>query len=566
MRVGWVERAIPKTDTAAESWEVRLPLVAVAAALLLPALPAVAAAAAPVDGAVRVTAVVRDAHGHLSFRHGHAAGALAGRQLAGRWRADAGVVAVEVDHRITVTGTPDPLRAQQWGLDTLRAAEVGDATGQVVAIVDTGIDASHPDLAGVVLPGTDIVTGSGDGRTDPNGHGTHVAGIVGAIADNGIGGAGLAQGAKLLPVRVMAADGTGWDSDAADGLVWAADHGATVVNLSFGGPDRSSVMDAAVRYALSKGVSVVVSGGNEGDSGNPIEWPAADPGVIAVGAVDESGVRPSWSNTGTYLAVVAPGVHITSTVPMSINPTGYDTWSGTSMAAPFVSASVALLRRAHPDLNVAAVRQRVMDTADDLGPAGFDPAYGAGRVDPFAAEIAVTSLPTTPAPPPAPVMTARISASRTTAPYAAAVTLSGRVLADGVGLPGVAVQLDRLVGTSWIPTRTGTSGDGGLASWVLHPDSTATYRFTGAGWTSPLLRVVVTPVISLRGSTTGVAGRVLPAAPTLVRIDYRRGTSWVALTTVRSLSDGTYRVTRRLAVGTVLRAVAYGVSSPAARV
>jgi subtilisin family serine protease len=541
----------------------RFALPLATALLVLPMLPAATASAA--TGDVRITAVIRDAHGHLSFRHGRAADTVGARQLAGRWRTDTGVVAAEVDHRIRVAGSPDPLRSQQWGLDTLRAAEVGDATGQTVAIVDTGIDASHPDLAGVVLPGTDIVAGSGDGRTDPNGHGTHVAGIVAAVGDNGIGGAGLAQGAKLLPVRVMAADGTGWDSDAADGLVWAADHGATVVNLSFGGPDRSTVMDAAVRYALGKGVSVVVSGGNEGDNGDPVLWPAADPGVIAVGAVDQSGVRPAWSSTGPHLAVVAPGVHITSTVPTAVDPSGYATWSGTSMAAPFVSASVALLRRARPTLTVSALRQRVIDTADDLGPAGFDPAYGAGRVDAVAAEtLAVTVVPTPE--PPAPVMTARISASRTTTTYAGAVTLSGRVLADGVGLPGVAVRLERLVGTTWVLTRSGTSGDGGLASWLLHPDRTASYRFLGDGWSSPLVRVVVTPVLSLRATTGGATGRVLPTAATPVRIDYRRGTSWVPVATVTSSADGTFRLTRRLAPGTVVRAVAYGVASPAVRV
>jgi subtilisin family serine protease len=540
----------------------RLVLPLATALLVLPVLPAVTglAAASGAAAEVRVTAVVRDGQGHLSFRRSASTDAAGARHLAGRWRAAAGVIAVAVDHRIRVTGTPDPLRPQQWGLDTLQSTEVGDATGQVVAIVDTGVDASHPDLAGVVLPGIDIVTGSGDGRTDPNGHGTHVSGIVAALADNGIGGAGLAQGAKLLPVRVMDADGTGWDSDAADGVVWAADHGANVINLSFGGPDRSSVMDAAVRYALGKGVSVVVSGGNEGDLGDPVLWPAADPGVIAVGAVNDAGVRPAWSSTGPHLAVVAPGVRITSTVPG-----GYDTWSGTSMAAPFVSATVALLRHARPGMSVAAIRQRLLDTAVDLGPLGFDPGYGAGRIDPLAAEtVAVTSTPVPTLP--APVMTARISASRATTLYAGAVTVSGRVLADGVGLSGIAVRLERLVGTSWVGTRSGTSGDGGLASWVLHPDRTTYYRFLGNGWTSPLVQVAVTPVLSLRGTTSGATGRVLPAAATAVRIDVRRGTSWVMVGTVRSSTDGTFRLSRGFAAGTVLRAVAYGVSSPLAKV
>jgi hypothetical protein len=526
----------------------------------LPLLTALPAAASSSGTPVHVTAVIRDAHGHLSFRHGSATGAAGGRQLAGRWRGERSVLAAAVDTRIHTTGTPDPLATEQWGLSTLRSSEVGDATGQVVAVIDTGVDATHPDLSGVVLPGTDIVAGAGNGGADPNGHGTHVAGIVAAVAGNGIGGAGLAQGARILPVRVMDTDGSGWDSDAAEGMVWAVDHGATVINLSFGGPDPSPVLLTAVNYALSRNVPVVVSAGNEGDVGDPVEYPAADTGVIAVGAVDRFGVRPTWSSSGSHLALVAPGVDITSTTPGGT----YATWDGTSMAAPFVSAAVALLRHAQPALTAGAVRRRLMDTADDLGPAGFDSGYGAGRVDVVAAEAATAPLDV--AVVPAPVLTARISASRPTTPYAGAVTVSGRVLADGEGIPGLPVRLERQVGSSWVETRTGTSGDGGLASWLLHPDRTTYYRFVGTGWSSSLLRIDVTPTVSLRVSRTGAAGRVLPPATSLVRFDVRRGTSWAALTTVRSLSDGSYRLSRTLSAGTVLRAVSSGVASAPTRV
>ncbi|MDX6197009.1 MAG: hypothetical protein QOJ79_160 [Actinomycetota bacterium] len=538
----------------------RLTSACVLAAVALSGLSAVPAAASSTTGSgdERVVAVVRDGTGHLTFRRGRSSD---GHGLAARWRRQPGVLAADVDHRVHTTGTPDPRQSEQWGLTTLRATSAwatGDGSGQVVAVVDTGIDATHPDLAGAVLPGTDIVDAGGDGRTDPNGHGTHVAGIVGALAGNGIGGAGLAAGARLLPVRVMAADGTGWDSDAATGVVWAADHGATVVNLSFGGPERSSVMDQAVQYALSRGVSVVVAAGNEGAAGDPVEWPAASPGVIAVGAVDQAGVRPGWSSTGSHLAVVAPGVAILSTVPGG----GYESWSGTSMAAPFVSASIALLRHAQPTLTPADVRQRLVATADDLGTPGFDPQYGAGEVDVVAAESVPAPVGVTATPP---VLTARISASRTTTPYAGAVTVSGRVLADDIGTPGIPVRLERQVGSSWVETRTGTSGLGGLASWTLHPDSTTYYRFVGAGWSSALLRIAVTPVVSLTARTTGLIGRVLPAGSTLVRIDVRRSSGWVTLTYVASSADGSYRVARSFAAGTYVRAVARGVVSPTAR-
>jgi hypothetical protein len=249
---------------------------------------------------------------------------------------------------------------------------------------------------------------------------------------------------------------------------------------------------------------------------------------------------------------------------------GYATWDGTSMAAPFVSAAVALLRRAQPTLTPAGVRQRLMDTATDLGAVGFDPENGAGLVDIVAAQ---SLAPPTPSPPPAavaPFYTARVSTSRTSVPYVGAVTVSTRVLAGGEGRSGIPVTLQRLVGTSWAETRVGTSGSAGLTSWVLHPDRTTSYRTVGQGgqrgYVSPTLRIAVTPVVSLRGSRTGLAGRVLPAVSTVVRIDYRRGAAWVPLATVRSASDGAFRQTRRLATGTVMRAVAAGVASPAVRV
>ncbi len=516
----------------------------------LPALPA-AADEAPVG----VTVVTRAVDGGLAFRTERVARSSA-RSHALRWRHRTGVLAADVDHRVRVAG--DPLRADQWGLTALRASEVqpaGGARGQVVAVVDSGVDATHPDLAGVVLAGTDLVSG-GDGRTDPNGHGTHVAGVAAAVADNGTGGAGLAGGASVLPVRVIGADGSGTDSDAARGVVWAADHGATVINLSFGGPDRSRVMDAAVAYALERGVPVVAAAGNEGLAGDPVLYPAATAGVIAVSAVDRAGVRPGWSSTGGHLALSAPGVGILSTVPGG----GYASWSGTSMATPFVTATVALLRHAQPGLSPSAVRDRLMSTADDLGPVGPDPQYGAGQVDPYralglaaapapeapAASALVASEPTpspaaeppaatadpvlaapepsasprtpeVPAAPPAPsvqqptpaapalpptaspsapqgpppLVGVRMSSSRTVVAYRAPVVVAARALVPGGVAAGTAVRLERLVAGRWVLTRTGTTGRDGLVSWTLRPDATTAYRVRAATVTSALRTIAV---------------------------------------------------------------------------
>jgi subtilisin family serine protease len=173
-----------------------------------------------------------------------------------------------------------------------------------------------------------------------------VAGVVAAAADNGVGGAGLAQGARILPVRALGADGGGYGSNVAKGISWAVDHGARVVNLSLGGDRPSSLVTTAIQYALARGVTVVAASGNAGGSGDPVLYPAATRGVIAVGAVDRADQRPGWSSSGSHLALVAPGVGILSTFPVAATPPG----DGTSMAAPFVSAAAALLLAAEPRL------------------------------------------------------------------------------------------------------------------------------------------------------------------------------------------------------------------------
>jgi subtilisin family serine protease len=580
---------------------VRLILAVTAAAVLAPVAGLLPTADAADAAPQRVTAVARDAGGHLTFRTEHLRGWSAARSRARHLTQDPAVIAASVDHVVHVAGTPDPRQDQQWGLNALQADTVwaaGDASGQVVAVIDTGVDASHPDLAGVVRVGRDFVQ-TGDARYDPNGHGTHVAGVVAAVGGNGIGGAGLAQGAQILPVRVMDSTGSGYDSDAARGLVWAADHGATVANMSLGGPDRSAVLDSAISYALGKGVTIVAAAGNAGLDGDPTLWPAADPGVIAVGAVDAYGVRPGWSSTGSHLAVVAPGVSILSTVPGG----GYQSWSGTSMAAPFVSAAAALLKH-RSVLGPAAVRTQLMATAVDLGPLGFDPQYGAGRIDLVAAEglsllpvvpdpvpttepvvampvdspsvepspepVTVTPSPTaepsvepTPAELAVPVLTARMSVSRSRIPYAGTVTIAARTLADGVVTGGLPVRLERLVGSSWVMTRTSTTGPDGLASWTLRPDRTYDYRVTGGDWAPPVARVSVVPLVSM---SRYLSGRVLPSTATTVRLQRWRSTGWVTVAYAVSRTDGTFRFGTRVASGSTVRAVAAGVASSPTRV
>jgi len=312
-----------------------------------------------------------------------------------------GAIAVELDGTVTVADAPtgdDPLRADQWDLAAMRTPEAwprATGGGATVAVVDTGVDSAHPDLAGQVLPGADFITGVEGPITDPNGHGTHVAGIIAAAAGNGEGIAGVAPGARILPIRVLGANGGGYLSDAANGIVYAADHGADVINLSISSTTSIDAMTNAIAYARSRGVVVVAAAGNMRANGSPASYPAADPGVIAVAATDSADRVASYSNAGDYVDVAAPGTAVLSTFPG-----GYRRLSGTSMAAPHVAGLAALVRAADRALGPDQVEQVIESSAADLGAPGRDDDYGYGRVD-AAAALAALPAPAVSTPEPA---------------------------------------------------------------------------------------------------------------------------------------------------------------------
>jgi len=341
--------------------------------------------------------------------------------------AEPGIATVEPDRRLYPTLTPnDPYFPDQWNMRPAvvnsygsNAAAAWDlSTGSssvVVAVVDTGVDASHPDLSPTladgsprVLPGTSFLPGTEldalPGTTDPSGHGTHVAGVV-AAARNGVGTVGLAPGAQILPVRVIAPDGTGWSSAVAAAVRWSHDQGADVINLSLGstGPLPQMLSDA-VDYATSdtsggrRPSVVVAAAGNSGTSGAPV-WPAVLPRVVAVGATDAVDRVTSFSTRGSWIDVAAPGVDVLSTCAGG----AWCALSGTSTAAPAVAATAALLRQQDPGRSPAAVQNQLESSAKDLGLPGKDVEYGAGLVRPAAAlGLADVSAVPAPAPPGAP--------------------------------------------------------------------------------------------------------------------------------------------------------------------
>jgi serine protease len=303
-------------------------------------------------------------------------------RVATRLRRSPLVRYVELDGEVhALDSAPDPGRARQWGMDAVGAPLAWSVTrgaGVVVAVVDTGV-APAPDLEGRLLAGWNVLDGSAD-AVDDNGHGTHVSGTIGENAENGLAEVGLAPEVSILPVKVLDAGGSGTDSDVATGIVWAADHGARVVNLSLGGGTSSRLLSDAVRYATAHGALIVAAAGNESGA---VGYPARIATVLGVGAVDAALARAPFSNTGSGLDIVAPGVGIIQQTLGSARGSFVDaSLSGTSMATPFVTAAAALVLAMKPKSTPASVARLLERTAQDLGTAGRDAETGYGLVRP----------------------------------------------------------------------------------------------------------------------------------------------------------------------------------------
>jgi thermitase len=318
---------------------------------------------------------------------------------------------IEPNVRYKVDSVPnDPEWSLQWGPQKIAADWAWNTTGGdrsvLVAVVDTGIDYNHPDLAANYGPlGYDWV------NNDPNpmddyGHGTHVAGIIAAAINNSIGIAGLAQ-VRIMAEKVLDASGSGSSSDIARGIVHAVDRGAKIINLSLGSPVNSELMHEAVKYAYDHGVLVVAAVGN--DAANVKGYPAAYDEVVAVSATDRFDKPAAFTNYGDWVDVAAPGVDILSTMPtyhVSLNDQGYamnyDFLSGTSMASPHVAGVAALVWSRFPNMTRDQVRAQLQYSAEDLGEPGFDVYYGFGRIDarraveqaPFDHDVLVLNLET----------------------------------------------------------------------------------------------------------------------------------------------------------------------------
>ncbi|MFT5424689.1 MAG: subtilisin family serine protease [Phycisphaerales bacterium] len=253
----------------------------------------------------------------------------------------------------------------------------------VIAVVDSGVSATHRDLKDQLVEGYNALDGSSNTDDGNASHGTHIAGIAAASTDNGIGIAGVSRGSKIMPIKSFYSSGFGLETDVAEGIIWAADHGADVISMSFGFSSVLGPMQAAIQYAYDSGVVLVASTGNS--PGQPIGYPAKYSAVMGVGALANDGTLWNSSQTGPEVTVVAPGAGILSTWDTPTERNTYKQQSGTSMATPFVSGLAGLILSIAPELSPDEVEWVIRDTAFDLGDPGVDSQYGAGRVSAAAA-------------------------------------------------------------------------------------------------------------------------------------------------------------------------------------
>jgi subtilisin family serine protease len=380
-------------------------------------------------------------------------------------RADPAVKYVEVDH-IAHASTVDPGFEGQWGItktgvDHAWASVRG--SGVTVAVVDTGVTAM-PDLAGRLLPGYDFVNGDTD-PGDDSGHGTMTAGVIAAAGDNGVGIAGICWLCRILPVKVLDAGGSGSYSAIAEGIRYAADQGADIINLSLGGTSDSQLLRDAVAYAAGKGSLVIAAAGNDGNS-TP-HFPAAIPAVLAVGGSTSGDARYPWSNYGgSWIDIAAPGCNPAQGVNGLVSQ-----FCGTSSATPFVSGVAALLAGTAPTPDSATVRAALTSSAVPL--AGNWVAAGSGRVD---AAAALDALPFW------------VTGVRSGAYVGAGVTVTPHI-GTGAGITRVTAALDG------VTVDTATS-----APWTLDLDTstvTGTAKITIIAYAGSTQRSTATfPVVA----------------------------------------------------------------------
>ena len=395
---------------------------------------------------------------------------------------------VERDAAVRSFATPnDTLWREQWGPLIVDGPDAWNtATGSpgiVVAVLDTGIDGTHPDLQSSLVAGYDFVNGDSD-PSDDQGHGTASAGVIAARTNNGMGQAGICWRCSLMPVKVLDANGSGSTSVVAAGIVWAVDHGARVISLSLGGEDSTQTLADAVAYAVGKGVTLVASAGNSGNSN--LNYPAAYEGVIAVAATTATDELYSWSNFGPWVHVAAPGCNVAPYLNGE-----YVNFCGTSSAGPIVAGIAALALSAKPAASRAEVESALTLSVAPLGSAVRHGRVSANRAlqalgvqppatktpAPVATPPSIATPTLAPTPPPATATQPGPTTSPADAVPASAgpTRLRGRLTTGGMLRLGV-----RRLSTGLVTATLRAPGNNGLTLVLLDSRGKAVARVTGA--------------------------------------------------------------------------------------
>lgn len=423
----------------------------------------------------------------------------------------------ELDRVVHASATVnDPYFGSEWHLTKIGAPTAWDTSqgaGVTIAILDSGVDVNHPDLVARLVPGYNIYSGNTD-LTDVCGHGTAVAGVAAASSNNATGVAGVAGAASLMPIRVAYADSTtggctAYYSTIASGLTYAADHGARVANISYGGVAGSSTIMSAANYMKSKNGLVFVSAGNN----NIDENITSDGSMIAVSATDTNDAKASFSSWGSFVTLSAPGVSIVTTD----NSGGYSTWQGTSFSSPLTAGVAALLMSARPDLSGTQVQSLLYSTAVDLGAAGLDPVFGYGRVNAAAAvQAAVRFVAPPDTTPPSAALAAPLAGSTVSGLVPVTVNASDNVGVARVELlvNGTVVATDNSAPFSFSWDSTGVANGKASLSAIAYDaagnaGSASAVSVNVSNVTTSVAKDTTPPVVSINNPVSGsVTGNV----------------------------------------------------------
>jgi len=461
----------------------------------------------------------------------------------------------EVDHKLAASFTPnDPYFGSEWHAAKINAPAAWDSTrgaGVTIAILDTGVDGTHPDLSEQMVPGWNFYANNSN-TSDPHGHGTWVSGTAGGTNNNGIGVAAIAGGARIMPIVVADSSATAYASTISQGLSYAVDHGARVANISYENLLTSSSVISAAQYMKSKNGLVVVAAGNCGC--NPNQAPST--AMISVSATDGNDQIASFSSYGNHVVISAPGNGIYTTTIGG----GYSQGTGTSFSSPIVAATAALMMSANPRLSSTQIESLLYSTATDLGSAGRDIYYGYGRVNAAAAvqaALGTTTTVDTQAP------TASISSP------AASVSVSGLVPVDVTATDNVAVtRVELRVNGATVATDTvapysfswdSKSVANGMATLTALAYDAAGNAASSAAVSVSVANVVTPPV------APPVAPPVSDSTPPVVRIlgpaaGSIKTKGSVSISTSASDNGGTAGITQMLYIDGVLKTTASGSS------